>query len=205
MIGVRAVLVTHTDTDPNTIYTITQILHEFSTDLVSEYPRAATIILPEAGENLGLPLHPGAKFFYNEDQPSFLEQYAEPMGFLLSVIVVSISGAWQLHRWWIGQQKNRADMYNLQILDLVNQIEECPDPSNLISLRHQLFEILRQVVVDLDQDQLTAESFQSFTLPWEVAFSTLRHRETFLLHSSPYPIKSPILSPLHEDHDPSNP
>ena len=180
-VGVRAVLVSHAQVDPAVIYRLTESLYQFRTELVTLYPRAATILLPESGQNLGLPLHPGAQSFYDQDQPHFLVQYAEPMGLLLSITVLGISGLWQLRLWLIGRQKNRADLYNLRLLDLIDRIQQSRDPRDLMELRQELFEILRQVVVDLDEDRISASSFQSFTLPWEVAISSLRHQEAILL------------------------
>jgi TRAP transporter TAXI family solute receptor len=181
VVGVRALLVAHVDVEPSVIQVITQTLYEFRNEITEQYPRAATIVMPTSSENFGLPLHPGAKAFFQQDQPSFLERYSDSLGFILSVTVLTISGIWQFRLWWQERQKNRADMYNLQILELVTQIQESTDLAQISKLRQQLFEILRRVVADLDQDRITAQSFQSFTLPWEVAFSTLRHREAILL------------------------
>jgi uncharacterized protein len=59
------------------------------------------------------------------------------------------------------------------------------DLEQLQSVRDKLFEILRKVVVDLDKDRISPESFRSFTFPWEVAINTLRHREIVLLNLRP--------------------
>ena len=40
-------------------------------------------------------------------------------------------------------------------------------------------------MVDLDEDRISPESFQSFTFPWEVAITTIRHREMVLLNRLP--------------------
>ncbi|MDJ0651130.1 MAG: hypothetical protein QNJ60_20745 [Xenococcaceae cyanobacterium MO_188.B19] len=50
----------------------------------------------------------------------------------------------------------------------------------MIQLRSHLFEILAKVVVDLDQDRVSPESFQSFTFTWKVAMRAVTHRETLL-------------------------
>lgn len=178
--SVRAVLVTHEDIDSHIVYAITSILHEFRNEIVAKNPIAAHIRLPEAGENLGLPLHPGAKTYYNQDNPNFIIEYAEPLGLLLSVTILCLSGVWQFRLWLVGRQKNRADMYNLEILDLIDRIDHVTSMAELAKIRRQLFQILQQVVLDLDKDRISAESFQSFTFPWEVAIATIRHRETLL-------------------------
>ena len=107
-------------------------------------------------------------------------KYAEAMGFLLSLSFLTVSSFWQFRQWLIGRQKNRADDYNLEILALIEQLEAAKTLSQLQDLRKQLFSILRQVVIDLDVDKISPESFQSFTFPWEVAMSTLHHQEMVL-------------------------
>jgi TRAP transporter TAXI family solute receptor len=182
VVSVRAVLVSHNQVNHEVIQTITETLFEFRSELVALYPRTATIRLPESGENLGLPLHPGARAFYEQDRPFFLVEYAEPIGLLFSVGVLCVSGLWQLRLWLQGKQKNRADMYNLEILALIERVQAIENVAELETARNQLFEILRKVVVDLDQDRISPESFQSFTFPWETAITTLRHREVLLLN-----------------------
>lgn len=180
VVGVRATLISREDVDQEIIQEITRTLFDFRNELVAIYPRAATMRLPEAGENLGLPLHPGAKAFYDQDRPFFLVEYADSLGLLFSVGAVAFSGLWQLRLWLEGRQKNRADHYNQEILEIVEKIQQTEDMEELKQFRHQLFEILRRVVSDLDIDRISAESFQTFTFPWEVAITTLRHREMML-------------------------
>ncbi|NJO80668.1 MAG: TAXI family TRAP transporter solute-binding subunit [Cyanobacteria bacterium RM1_2_2] len=181
VVGVRAVLIGRDTVKPEVIQEITRTLFEFRNEIVAIYPRAATMRLPDAGEDLGLPLHPGSKAFYNRDQPNFIVEYAESIGLAFSVGVLLVSGLWQLRLWLEGRQKNRADSYNLEILALLEQVLKTDDLQELEAIQHQLFEILRQVVVDLDTDRISPESFQSFTFPWEMAISALRHRETILM------------------------
>jgi TRAP transporter TAXI family solute receptor len=183
--AVRAVLISRADVESDVVRAITQTLFEFRNEIVEIYPRAATIRLPESGENLGLPIHPGARAYYNQDKPNFLVEYADSLGLLLSVAVLLVSGVWQFRLWLDGRQKNRADMYNLEILELIEHMQAIDDVTQLESARDQLFEILRKVVVDLDKDRISPESFQSFTFPWEVAITTLRHREMVLLNLQP--------------------
>lgn len=181
IVGVRAVLISREDVSPEVIRAVTQTLFEFRSEIVALYPRAALMRLPEAMENLGMPLHNGAQAYYEKDAPSFWVEYAEPMGLLVSVSVLAISSLWQFRLWLNGRQKNRADMYNLEILALVEQVQTIGDIKDLERARTELFEILRKVVVDLDKDRISPESFQSFTFPWEVAITTLRHQEMLLL------------------------
>lgn len=182
VVGVRAILVTHDGMDSELIRIITQTLFEFRTEILARYPRAAMIRLPDSGENLGMPLHPGAKAFYEQDEPNFLVAYAEPIGLLFSVSVLAVSGFWQFRMWLLERQKNRADMYNLKILELIEQVQDAHDLAQLNTIRRELFDIFNRVVVDLDKDRISPQSFQSFTFPWEVAINSIRHREMVLMN-----------------------
>ncbi|MGK7895373.1 MAG: C4-dicarboxylate ABC transporter substrate-binding protein, partial [Xenococcus sp. (in: cyanobacteria)] len=117
---------------------------------------------------------------YEQDKPSFWEKYAEVMGLSLSVMMLLVSGMWHLKMRLQGKQKNHADMYNLEILKLIEQINSLEELEKLQELRQELFNIFTQVVIDLDKDLITPESFQSFTFTWEVALSSIRHQELLL-------------------------
>ncbi len=183
VIAVSAVLVANEDVDAEIVQAITEVLYEHRNELISVNPRAASIQSPEASQNLGFPLHLGAKAYYTQDNPPFLVEYAEAMGLVLSLSIFTASGIWQFRLWLIGRQKNRADDYNLEILTLIEKVEQAQTVVELQSLRQKLFSILRQVVIDLDVDKISPESFQSFTFPWEVAMTTLHHQE-MVLHRS---------------------
>jgi uncharacterized protein len=180
--AVRAVLVTHEQVDRDVVQAITQTLFEFRNEMVMIYPRSAFMHLPDSKQNLGIPLHPGARAYYDQERPNFLMANSDFLGLTLSVSALCASGLWQLRSWLLDKQKNRADMYNLEILELVEQVDSIDDLDQLQSVRRKLFEILHKVVVDLDQDRISFESFQSFTFPWEVAINALRHREIMLIN-----------------------
>ncbi len=179
-VAVRAILVTRQDVDTRLVYDITRILFEARNDLVEYRPLAAHVRRPDPARELGIPFHAGARAFYNREEPNFWVTYAEPIGVLVSLVVLCISSLWQFRLWLQGRQKNRADSYNLEILSLIEQITTLNQIEELEQVHHQLLQMFAQVVVDLDRDRISPESFQSFTFPWEVALTTLRHRETLL-------------------------
>jgi uncharacterized protein len=179
VVAVNALLVAHEDLPDKVVNALTSTLHQNRNELVALYPRAAMIRL-DSSADLGLPMHPGAEAFYRQGEPEFLVEYAEAMGFLLSVSVLGISGMWQLRSWLLGRQKNRADTYNLEILALIEQIDRAQSIDELHTLRATLFDILKRVVTDLDVDRITSESFEAFTFPWEIANNSIRYQETVL-------------------------
>jgi uncharacterized protein len=179
--SVRALLLTHQEVDPELIYLLTRTLYEYRNELSNLNPRAATISPTTSANSLGLPLNPGAEAFYTKNEPSFLERYAESIALLITVAGITVSCLWQLRMHLARKQKNRADAYNIKVLDLVDQISSCTSLADLAAFRRQLFEIFKRVVQDLDQDKLSPESFQAFAVSWQVTMTTIRDREALLL------------------------
>lgn len=180
-VGVRAVLVANKNINREVIFEITRILYEARNELVQEFTQASMIEPWDDQHHLGFTFHPGALDYYHQGNPSFLVEYAEAIGLCLSVSMLILSGIWQLRSWLTGKQKNRADLYNLQLLKIIDQIQETEDLEKLNEMRSQLLAMLNEVIIDLDKDLISPESFQSFTFPWQVALSATYQQENFLL------------------------
>jgi len=180
--AVRAVLLAHKEVDKSVVYEITRILHEHRNELVTENPLAAEIKPLAEPEKILFPLHPGAKAYYDREKPGFLVTYAESLAFFLSMTVLCTSGMWHLRLRLQQRQKNRANKYNLEILSLLEQLRKIENLHELQEVRQNLFDIFKRVLEDLDRDRISAESFQLFTFPWEVALGTIRHHEWMLIN-----------------------
>ncbi|MGK7909319.1 MAG: TAXI family TRAP transporter solute-binding subunit [Synechococcus sp.] len=179
-VAVQAVLLAANTVDPQIVNVITQTINQHRSELIALHPVSAAIDLPTSSLNFGVPVHVGAQSYYSQDRPSFLVIYAETIGLIVSVSVLVASSAWQVHQRWLMRQKNRADRYNLEIMALLDKVYSSQSAEQLEELRMQLFDILKQVVEDLDLDRITAESFESFTFPWGIAITAIRHRESVL-------------------------
>ncbi|HAC63688.1 MAG TPA: C4-dicarboxylate ABC transporter substrate-binding protein [Cyanothece sp. UBA12306] len=186
-VGVRAILVTREKIDQELIFELTRILNEARNDLAEEFTPAAMIPEPQLYRHWGFSFHQGANAYYDQGKPTFIVEYAEPIGLGVSVTVLLISSIWQFRMWLQGKQKNRADFYNLELLILIKKIQETQDIKELYQVRSKLLEMLELVVVDLDKDRISPQSFESFTFPWEVALSSIHHREQLLINGSDKP------------------
>jgi hypothetical protein len=198
-VSVQSLLLTHDRLDKGTICEVTRILYEHRNKLIAENPHAATIKLPGSREDLGVPLHMGAKAYYSREEPGFIVTYAEPLALFLSVTVLFASGMWHLRLRLEQRQKRRADEYNLEIANLIEQVRRIENLEGLEKVRQKLFDIFRRVLEDLDRDRLSAESFQLFTFPWGVALGAIRHREWVLVNLSPGTEASKD-RPIGDDH-----
>lgn len=64
---------------------------------------------------------------------------------------------------FLQKQKNQADRFNLAILSLIQKNCQGKTLDEIDLLQEDLFEIFKQVIVDLDEDRIDSDSFQFFT------------------------------------------
>ncbi len=172
-VAAARMLVTRKDVDPKVVNTLTSVLFENRRDL-SIYSHLANFIAkPGLEGGTILPVHPGALNYYNRDQPSFLQQNAEVIGVLFSILAVSFSGLMWLRRSWLERQKGRADVYNLDLVKIARRALDLTDAEELRRLNRKLYDMLEQVVHDLDEDRIDGEGFHYFAFTWEMAMKTI--------------------------------
>lgn len=157
-VSVNRLLLAHKDVDKNVIRTITRILYENRQDLIYDcrdasfeqsqdvechtgdylqrrIPAAALISQPNKSSGTGKPVHPGAKSYYNREDPSWFERYSGVMEVLLAVTVPFASWFVFLFRENIAK-KNKADDYILEVTALMDA-KECVQAVDSFIKAHQ--------------------------------------------------------------------
>lgn len=181
--AVRAVLLVRKGMDGDVVYQVTQTLYEHRNELITANCLAVYMSRPDKPEELLFPLHSGARAYYNRNKPGLLITYADLLTLLFSVTVLCVSGIWHLRLRLAQRRKDRADTYNLEILNLIDRVRRIDDPSDLERVRQSLFDIFRRVVEDVAHERVSTESFQLFAFPWEMAIGAIRHRELTLCNN----------------------
>lgn len=174
--AVDRILVTRTGIGAEAIREVTRILFEYRLDLTIRFALASAIAAPDTDAGLNVPLHEGAQSFYDRDQPGFLQENAEPLALLVTVLTLIVSALLALRSRFVANQKNRADTYNYQLLEIQKHAEDAADPAELRRLKQELNAVLETVVVALDTDAVTDEGFQSFSLLWDAVRETINDR-----------------------------
>ncbi|MEG3842381.1 hypothetical protein [Microcoleus sp. herbarium14] len=131
-----------------------------------------------------MPIHEGAQAYYDREKPDFLATNSDVIGLSFSIGTLLASWFWQwrsssrasLTRFLQGQ-KNQADTFNLAILNLIQKIRQAGTFEEIDRLQEELFDIFKQVIVDLDEDRIDSDSFHSFTFTWETAMKIAGDRE----------------------------
>ncbi len=173
---VNRVLVTRGDIDNNAINELTRILFEHRLDLIIRFALASAILKPESGIGISAPLHPGAEQYFNRDQPSFIQENAEPIALVITVFAMMFSGLIALRNRLGNTQKDRMDSYNYMLLNIAETARLAKNHEEIRELKEQMFKILETVVRALDTDEVTEEGFQSFSLLWESVREVIKDR-----------------------------
>jgi len=173
---INRLLVARADADPAAIYELTRILFEQRLDLIVRTALADEIAIPDAATGLSVPLHEGALRYYRRDEPSFIQENAEPLALLVTVLAMLMSAGYALRARIVSNRKNRADSYNYQLLALANTAREAASLDDIARCKEQLHKIRETVVIALDTDEVTEEGFHSFAFLWESVRTGIEER-----------------------------
>jgi TRAP transporter TAXI family solute receptor len=173
-VGVKRLLVASENLDRNVARTITAALFQRRRDLVAITPVTGFIAPPATGGGTFLPIHPGALSFYDRDQPSFLQENAEPIALFVTIFVLMASGILQLAS---RRKKRRIDDYNRSVLHLGAEAPDLTDLEQVRASQNRLFEIGGQVVDDAEVGLISPEGFDFFSFTWEMVNDRVERRE----------------------------
>lgn len=174
--SVDRLLVTREDVSNSAIRELTRIMFENRLDLTIRFALASAIEAPPDIGGLAVPIHDGAQSFYDRDEPSFIQENAEPIALGLTIVAGLFSGLLALRARYVASQKNKADIYNYQLLDIQKQAILADDLEELDGLKVEANNVLQEVVIALDTDEVTDEGFQSFSLLWDAVRETINDR-----------------------------
>jgi len=174
---VHRVLVSREDLDVEPIRELTRILFEYRSDLIIRFALASAITQPKTEVGLAIPLHEGSQQYYNRDEPSFIQENAEPLALMVTVAAMLFSAMLALRSRLVSTQKNRMDSYNYILLDIAEEARQTASVSEINQLKEKLHDTLERVVRALDTDEVTEEGFQTFSFLWESVRVVLKERE----------------------------
>ena len=114
--------------------------------------------------------------YFNRDAPSFIQENAEPIALIITILAMLFSGLLTLRSRMGNTQKDRMDSYNYMLLDIAEKARITEESGDIKAMKEELFKILETVVRALDTDEVTEEGFQSFSLLWNSVSDVLNDR-----------------------------
>ena len=106
------------------------------------------------------------------------------MALMVTTLAMLISAFIGLRRSLQNRAKNRGDVYNELLLDILKRARKSTTDSELYDMKLELNEVLETAVQALDTDKITEEGFQSFAFLWQTTRDTVQERLNALTANS---------------------
>ena len=175
---VDRILVARESLDEELAYETTRMIFEQRSALVAQ-TRLAGLVRPLPEETrIAIPMHAGARRYYDREKPGILQENSRVLAALLYVLAILTSGFVALRARLKRSRRIRMKDYNLTLMEIAGEAEQAESGSDLRAQKDRLLEILREVVHDLDSDRVTQEEFHHFSFTWQAVDTLLRDRST---------------------------
>jgi TRAP transporter TAXI family solute receptor len=181
-ISVQRTLLASSKLDAQVVQDITETLDTQRQDLAKSIPDqfadvrplVASIKPPEITGGTGIPPHPGAIAYFDRDKPSFIQEYADFVGLLLTLTLLLGSWLWQLKSWLERRQKNEADSHIGAAIELMTQVQN-KQTAPEVAL-DELDKIFAQAADDLIQEKISQESFRTLSEAYKAVRDVIEHK-----------------------------
>jgi TRAP transporter TAXI family solute receptor len=175
---VDRLLIARTDLDPGLVYKLTKLLFEQRAALVGKSNIAGFIRPLGDADQISIPMHDGARRYYDREKPSLLQENSRIAATALYVCALLTSVGIALRSRIKRVHRVRFSDYNKDLMQIADQARDAQPGDNLAPLQDQLIDILRTVVRDLDADRVTKEEFDHFSFTWQAVDTLVRDRTT---------------------------
>jgi TRAP transporter TAXI family solute receptor len=173
-VSVKRLLLARDNVSADAISRLTSILFERRRELIDLVPLAGSISVPDRSSGTFLPVHEGAQSFYDRDQPSFLQENAEPIALIVSILVVLASAYLQISAL---RRKRFLDRFNRELLALARAARRARSFRRLDEYDTQLGGFVERIVEATEEGRINAHDFQLFHFTYEAAEDAIRDRE----------------------------
>ena len=90
---------------------------------------------------------------------------------MISLLAIFASMSFAARNWFQGVQKNRADAYNKDLIELLEKAEG--GEHSAADYRAELGRILTEVIDDLDNGRISSDGFDEFSFTWQAVSQLL--------------------------------
>ncbi len=179
---VERILVARAGLAPEPVHALTRVLFERHSELLARDNLAGFISAIDSSGGVTMPLHPGARRYYDREKPGFWQQNTRLFASLLYVIAILSTAGLALRSRLLRRHKVRIGHYNMQLMEIAEQARYSDLPQTHYELKDRLVKMLEQVVQDLDKERFTQDEFEHFSFTWQAVDTLVRDRMTLATH-----------------------
>jgi uncharacterized protein len=180
-ISVRRILVANSRVSTEAIYELTKTIYENRQVLLNKMPLANEISAPDLNGGSLVPIHLGAANYYNRAEPDFFTKNSDLIGLVVTIVLAALSWLWQLKEQFSRNQKNRSDLYNNELIQIMDDVNNCNDIDSLDRIKQIMYQKFAIAIDAFDRDRIAFESLQSIRFTWDATMLAIKDREAYLL------------------------
>jgi hypothetical protein len=171
-IAIDRMLVTRSASNSELVKEICETIFIHRKELSQEFDALGFSIPPS--EYSFIPLHEGARNYLNNKQPNFIQQNAEPIALILSVVAIVFSLVIQLFN---DQKRRRVLNHNKKLIQLKFKIERSTSLEQLEIYKDELSGFVARVVDDAVSGKISSTGFEFFSFTWESILVIVSEKE----------------------------
>jgi len=164
-VAISRLLLTNDQVDANIIRKLIQTIYENRQEIANEIPLGhaevkpliSSISPPKENSGVDIFLHPGAAAFYDKDKPSFIQEYADYIGLLLTIFLLAFQWIRQLKLWIEKSKKDEADEYIKSAISLMKAGQY-----QIGDRQRKLDKTFDEAAKSLIDERISQESFRTF-------------------------------------------
>jgi TRAP transporter TAXI family solute receptor len=173
---VERLLVARSDLSEKLIYTLTRAIYEQRSRIMERSNLAGFIgPLPDDSESV-ITTHPGARAYYDREKPGILQQNARLVSAMLYMLAIIISALLALRSHWVRSRRLRMHAFNRRLVEIAAEARRQNRVKDLLQRKHQLMDMLEEVVSDLEGKKVSQEEFEHFSFTWQAVDALVRDR-----------------------------
>jgi hypothetical protein len=105
-----------------------------------------------------------------------MEQNARLVSALLYVIAIVFSALLALRAHWVRSRRMRMHIFNRRLMEISAGARRESEADELLRRKHQLMDMLEEVVGDLEREKVNQEEFEHFSFTWQAVDALVRDR-----------------------------
>lgn len=176
-IGSRRIAVASEMADTQAINVLTSVLFEHQHELAQIAPVLGKISEPNSHDGVFLPVHEGARQYFERDNPNFLQENAEPIAVLLSLVVVIAS----VYVHFLNKaRRRRLDGFNIELLELAHMARASETFAELDVLDSRLGDYVNKITQAAADGDVDPRDMSLFEFTFQATENAIRDRESQL-------------------------
>lgn len=179
-VAIQTSLLANKDVDKEVVRTLTQLIFDHQLELSEVLPPLINTKSPLESGAVEMPVHEGARDYYDRNKPTFLQEHSDYVALLLTFATMGMSAFLTLRASLARRKKTNADHYSREIIAALEHAQATTELDELDQQETLLLEMFKSVVDDLRQKRLDEESVEIFMLTWSQAIGSVRHKQVLL-------------------------